>query len=298
LGFVEIYKSMKMSRFSIAVLGSIALVGLPSCTPKPNHPPAETQVQDQQQIKITGAATPYPALQALADAYQAKVENIEMVFLPANQTQGGIVAVQEGLVDLGTVTRQLKPEEENGQLEDREIAKDALLVATHPSVKGVENLTTEQLKAIYSGQVTNWQDVGGPDAEIVLLDRPEDESAKKLLREHYLGKDLQNSPNAVILRDESDLIATVQSTPNSIGAFSLAYAISHHLPVNRLKINGVEPTPDNVRSGQYPMVRTLGIVYKLNPPETVSGFLDFASSPEGSQMLLQSGFVPSTQDSK
>lgn len=289
---------MNLRRFSIAVIGAIALVGLPSCTANTNHPPAETQVQAQQEIKITGAATPYPALQILADAYKAKVENLQMVFLPANQTQGGIVGVQEGLVDLGTVTRSLKPEEENGQLEYREIAKDALLVATHPSVEGVENLTTEQLKAIYSGQVTNWQEVGGPDTEIVLLDRPEDESAKKLLRQHYLGEDLQNSPDAVILRDESDLIATVQSTPNSIGAFSLAYAISHNLPVNRLKLNGVEPTPENVRSGQYPMVRTLGIVYKPHPSESISGFLDFASSSEGSQMLLKSGFVPSTQESK
>lgn len=289
---------MNLRRFSIAVLGAIALVGLPSCTPNANNPPAATQVQTQPEIKITGAATPYPALQILADAYKAKVENLQMVFLPSNQTQGGIVGVQEGLVDLGTVTRPLKPEEENGQLEYREIAKDALLVATHPSVEGVENLTTEQLKAIYSGQVTNWQEVGGPDTEIVLLDRPEDESAKKLLRQHYLGEDLQNSPDAVILRDESDLIATVQSTPSSIGAFSLAYAISHDLPVNRLKINGVEPNPENVRSGQYPMVRTLGIVYKPHPSESISGFLDLASSSEGSQMLLKSGFVPSTQESK
>jgi phosphate transport system substrate-binding protein len=282
-----------MSRLFVAVLGAIVLVGLPSCTSKTNPP---TQTQTQQEIQITGAATPYPALQNLADAYKAKVPNLEIVFLPPNQTQGGIVGVKEKLADLGTVTRSLKPEEEDGQLKYREIAKDALVVATHPSVKGVENLTADQLKAIYSGKVTNWQEVGGPDAEIVLLDRPEDESAKKLLREYYLGKELQNSPDAVILPDESDLISTVESTPNTIGAFSLAYAISHNLPVNRLKLDGVEANPENVKAGKYQMTRILGIVYPSAPSEAVLGFIDFASSSEGSQVLQKSGFVPSTEE--
>ncbi len=170
-----------------------------------------------------------------------------------------------------------------------------MVVATHPSVKGVTNLQTSQLKAIYSGKVTNWQKLGGPDAKIVLLDRPEDESAKKLLRQYYLGKELKNAPAAVIMRQEPELINALQNTPYSIGAFSLAYAISNKLPVNRLSLNGVEPTTANVEAGKYKMIRNIGIVKSKKPSATTQEFFNFAFSNEGSNVLRQLSFAPSTQ---
>ncbi len=177
----------------------------------------------------------------------------------------------------------------------KQLAKDGLVVATHESVKGVSNLTTQQLKAIYSGAVTNWQELGGPNEEIVVLDRPEDESGKRLLREHYLGKELKNAPKAAIMRYEPELINALQNTPYSIGTFSLAYAISNKLPVNRLSLNGIEPTPENIKSGKYKMVRSIGVVWGTKPLEATQEYLDFAFSEKGAEILNNSGFVPSTE---
>ena len=279
---------MRLNVLLIVMLGSATFVGMSSCTNTKSD--NATEIQEQQEIKITGAATPYPALKKLADAYQDR--GVKITFLPASQSPGGISGVKDGLVEIGTVTRKIKPEEDNGKLEYREVAKDALVVATHQSVEGVKDLSAEQLKGIYSGTITNWRELGGPDATIVLLDRPEDESAKRLLREHYLGAELKNSPQAVVLRHEGDLIAAVENTPYSIGAFSLARSLANNLPVNRLSLDGIAPTPENVRQGKYPMARTLGVVFNKNPTPTVRDFIDFMDASEATDALEQSGYVP------
>ncbi|WP_017316125.1 substrate-binding domain-containing protein [Mastigocladopsis repens] len=283
----------------LATLGmSIALGGLSGCTTNTSsnastNTPADTQAQPE--IKIGGSGSTYPAMKILANAYIAKVQNTKFTFLPPNQSESAIAGVKDGVLEVASISKQLKPEENDGTLQYQETAKDALLVATHPSVKGVTNLTTANLKAIYSGAIKNWKEIGGPDAKIIVLDRPEDESAKRLLRKHYLGKDLKNSQTAVILREENDLMTALQNTPYSIGAFSLAYAISNQLPVNRLNLNGVEPTLENVQAGKYQMVRTIGTISKKTTSLAAQGFIDFAKSEQGAEALRKSGFVPSMQ---
>jgi phosphate transport system substrate-binding protein len=274
---------------------SLIFAGLSGCSSKATSNPSTNNTEAQQEIKIGGSSSSYAAIKILTDAYSNKQKNTKATFLPPSQSEVAIAGVKDGLIDLGSISKQLKPEEAGDALEYRQVAKDALLVATHPSVKNITNLTTDNLKAIYSGKAKNWQEFGGINAKIVVLDRPEDESAKKLLRKHYLGKDLKNSSLSVVLRKESDLIAAIQSTPNSIGAFSLASAISNKLPVNRLSINGVEATSENIKSGKYKMIRDIGVVSKKVAKSHVKALVDFALTPEGAAVLNQSGFVAINQ---
>ncbi len=176
--------------FSIA-LSLSSLLAVTSCFDRDS---TEPELQVQQEIKIVGSSSTYQATKILAKAYENKTVNVKFTFLPKSQSSSGIAGVRKGLVDIGTVSRTLKPEEDDSSVVYREFVKDALVVGIHPSVKGVRNLQTYQLKAIYSGRVTNWQDVGGSKGKIVVLDRPEDESGKRLLREYYLGKELKNAP--------------------------------------------------------------------------------------------------------
>ena len=279
--------------FGIA-LGMTGLFGLMSCSSRSG---TQTKVQTQQEIKIVGSSSTYQAAQILAKAYEDRTGNVKINFLPKSQSSSGIAGVKKGIVDIGTVSRTLKPEEDDGSVVYREFATDALVVGIHPSVKGVINLQTSQLKAIYSGKVTHWQDLGGNNAKIVVLDRPEDESGKRLLRQYYLGKELKNAPEAVIMRHEPELINALNNTPHSIGTFSLAYAISNKLSVKHLSLNGIEATPDNARADKYKMVRELGIVYDKKPTATTQAFLDFIFSEQGKEVLRESGFVPSAEES-
>ena len=284
---------MRKNTLFTVLFGITSLCGIASCS---SGNSIQAEVPTQQEIKIVGSSSTYRAARVLAKAYEDKTKNVKFTFLPKSQSSSGIAGVKRGLVDVGTVSRTLKPEEDNGSIVYREFATDGLVVATHPSVKGVNNLLTSQLKAIYSGEVTNWQEFGSNNAEIVVLDRPEDESGKRLLRQYYLGKTLKNAPKAVIMRHEPELIDTLKSTPNSIGAFSLAYAISNELPVNRLSLNNIEPTPENVQTGKYKMVRELGIVYSGKTTPKTQGFIDFIFSEKGKEVLRQYHFVPSAEE--
>jgi phosphate transport system substrate-binding protein len=292
---------MSLLKALAALAIAIALTGLSGCTTNANtdaNANINTQVdtQTQPELKIAASGSTYPGMKILADAYTAKVKNTTLFLLLPNQSEAAIAGVKDGMLEIATISKQLKPEENDGTLEYRKIAKDALLVATHPSVKGVTNLTTQNLKAIYSGAIENWKDLGGPDGKIVVLDRPEDESSKGLLRKHYLGTQLKNSSQAVIMRHEGDLVTALQNTPYSIGAFSLANAISNKLAVNHLSLNGIEPTPENIRLGKYQMVLIIGIVSKKNAAKTAQGFIDFALSTEAGEVMGKSGFVQATQN--
>lgn len=283
---------MKRNLLFTITFGMTALLGTTSCTSKTT---TQAEVKTQQEIKLGGSSSAYEALKILADSYAAQNKSVKLIFLPKGQSVGGIAGVKKGLVNVAGVSRKLKPEEDDGSAIYKELTTDGLVVATHESVKGVSNLQVSQLKAIYSGAVTNWQELGGPNAEIVVLDRPEDESAKKLLRKHYLGQKLKNGPKTVIMRFEPDLINALQNTPYSIGAFSLAHTISNKLPVNCLSLNNIEPSPENIKSGKYQMVRNIGVVRGEKPSEVTQKFLDFVFSEKGVKVLNNSGFVASTQ---
>lgn len=286
----------------IAVLGGL-IVSSVSCS---GTSPSVTQVQQTTTpsvsvngaqaadiIRIVGASTPYPAMDLLGQAYTATLQKTQVTFLASSQSCGGIAGVKEGLAEIGTVTRRPKPEETDDNLVHREIAKDALLVATHPSVTNIDNLTTTDLQDIYSGQVTNWRAFGGPNAEIIVLDRAEDTSAKRLLRRHYLGATLQNSSQSILLRRESDIVEALQNTPYSIGTLSLSQVNTKKLPITPIKLNGIAPTAENLQSDQYPMHRTLGIVWYGTPTTQTQHFIDFIFSANGANVLEQAGFVPS-----
>ena len=288
-----------MKTIVVASVG-ILILGLSSCIPvnqidgnQTSQIASQTDVQTQQIVKITSSTAMVTVLKLLAEAYQANNKTVRIEFLSPSQSQGAIAALQNHIVDIAGITHPLKPKEDNGKIQYRELAKDLLLVATHSSVQGVTNLTTKDLRAIYRGDITNWKELGGPDATILVLDRPEDESAKRLLRQYYLGQDKTTS-KAIILIKEGELIGTLQDTPYSIGAFSLAYSLINQLPVNRLSLNKVAPTLENFTKGQYPMVRHMGIVWDKAPSAATQGFIDFIFSPSGAKVLQQNGFVPVT----
>lgn len=291
---------MKQNSLLAMLMCATALLGLSGCsnlsisTRTTDTSIAKSQAESK--IIIGGSGTAMRALKLLAADYKSTNAATTLNFLDSSQASAGIAGVKEGQLQIGTVTRKPKPTEAAANLEYREFAKDALLVAIHPSVEGITNLSSEDLKAIYSGQETNWQAFDGPDAEIVVLDRPEDESAKRLLRTHHLGDDLPNAPTAIILRKESELITAIQNTDFSIGTFSLANALSQDILVNQLSINGIVPSVSNITTGEYPMVRKLGIVWLGEPDDATQAFINYVFSRKGAQVVENVGMSPSPLD--
>ncbi len=285
---------MRAQKLVIWSIGALTLLPLTSCT-QTNSAQLNSTTSAPTSIKVGGSSSAAGLLALLGTNYSASNKNFQVIQLKPGQSESAIEGIKLRVIDVGAISKPasaVKVGNNDSILNSREIVHDLLLVATHPSVTGVKNLTTKNLRDIYSGNVTNWQQLGGPNAKIVLLDRPEDESAKQTLRKYYLGKDLKNSLQAIVFRKEGELIETIQNTPHSIGAFSLAHAVSHQLPVNRLSLDGVAPTSANFEKNKYPMVRHISVVWHKNPSAATQRFTQYIFSPPAISAIEQAGFIP------
>ncbi len=266
---------------------SLSMSLVTACSPQMVEDPGDSVVR----LRISGSGTALPLLQVLTEAYDG--EDVEFVYLPGLHSGGGIRGVANGDLEIGCVSRELSTEEADIGLDYTKLSDDGLVVAVHPSVT-IDHLTSEQVRGIYSGVYDNWSDLGGPDLDIVVLDRNEDESAKIILREYLLGDDLVVTSQAVNLFYESDMVDGVRQTPGAIGYFSLGYGISEKIPVTYVALDGVSPGVGTIESGDYPMIRPLGVVCDQGADEEARLFLDWATGDEARTIMVAQGFAPPT----
>lgn len=251
--------------------------------------PAQPLPKKAKRIKISGSRTCLPLMEILAKAYKKKHPGVEIAFLPGAHSPAGIQGVHSNTLDIGSVSRELTPEEAQLSLVYKVVSNDGLAIFTSKDIK-INNITTEQVKKIYAGTITNWKEVGGPDAKIVVLDRAEDESAKIILRKYVIG-DVKVTAEATVLNLESDMVYALKTTPDAIGYLSLGYSISKSLPLNIVSLDGVRPSVKNVHNGTYKVVRPLGIVYKKRPQGLIKDFLNFIFSKEGREVMKKNGYA-------
>lgn len=262
------------------LVSSVAMMLLSSCTEV-----AVPQSTDSNQafIKVGGSAEALELIENLAAAYEASGADVQINFLPPSRSDGGIQGVKDEVLDIGAISAE--PEVADiDNLQYVSLANVPLAMIVHETVTGVEDLTTQQLQHIYQGNITNWQEVGGPDTEIILLDYVEDEDEKVMLRKHYLGPELQISDHAVIFPEDNELLEAVVITPNSIAAAPLKRA-PDDVPIRILSLDGIAPTPTNLQTGAYPMAIQLGLVAAESPSPDVTNFIQFILSPNGQAIL-------------
>jgi phosphate transport system substrate-binding protein len=263
---------------------------------------ARVQVPTEPQLtrlRASGSGTCLPLLRILAAGQPDKA--MRLVFLPGLHTAGGVKGVTLGSLDVGAISRALTPEEESPELAITWLSSDGLVIAVNPSVSdlGVTGLTSEQVRGIYSGAITDWSQVGASAGRpIVVIDRHEGESAKVAIRKHLLGPAdrLKVTGSAIAVYYESDMVDAVRETPGSIGYFSLGYAVSQKVPVTRLRLDGVEPSVEAIEAGTYKIVRPLGIVTRADPPGPVAAFVEWAAGEQAATVMAANGYAPYRDD--
>lgn len=272
-------KALKTLLISSAFLGivgcSAATVTAPSSAPDSNLKVG---------LKVGGSSETYGILEDLTEQYSKRSANTQFEFLPPSQTGGGITGVKLNELNIGSLSRKLTKEEISQGLEYVPLAEVPMVIAVHDSVTGMSDITADQLKAIYSGEIENWQEIGGPDATITLFDLSEDENEKVVLRETYLGKDLEITPTAVVFAEDDELLESAAITEYSIAAVPMEDELSE-LPVNILSIDGIAPSAENVQSGEYAMTLSLGMAISQQAEPEVKNFVAFVNSEEGQQAL-------------
>jgi phosphate transport system substrate-binding protein len=263
-----------------------------------------TRAQDEGEpeftaLRASGSGTCLPLLRILSAGQPDKATRL--IFLPGLHSAGGVKGVSRGSLDIGAISRELTPEEASQEITTTWLSSDGLVMAVHPSVSdlGVTGLTSEQVRGIYSGAITDWSQVGASTSRpIVVIDRHEGESAKIALRKYVLGPEARTkvTSSAIAVYYESDMVDSVRTTAGAIGYFSLGYAISQKVPVTRLRLDGVEPSVASVEAGRYTLVRPLGVVTRSDPPDPVAVFLQWATSEQARAIMTVNGYAPYRDD--
>ena len=242
--------------------------------------------QVQGQVATDGSTSMEKVIGALGESFMSANAGVSFTYNPTG-SGSGIAAVLEGRCDIGLSSRDLKDAEKESGLVETVLAYDGIAIIVHPE-NPVNDLSLESIAKIYTGEITNWKDLGGADAEIVLIGR----EAGSGTRDGF--ESITGTSDACKYRQEltstGDVIATVSQNPNAIGYASLA---SIKDTVKAVKVNGVVASEETVKDGSYVVQRPFVLVTKegVALSETAQQFFDFITSADAVEIISAAGAV-------
>lgn len=264
---------MLSRRSFLALLSASAVVG--ACAPSPAAERATPVVAPATRLRVSGSGTALPAVQKLGEGYEVLAPHVRLEFPGGTNSGGAIRGVLEGALEVAVTNRPLSDAEKREPLVYVPFTRDAVAFAVHQSVAR-KNLSTADVRDLYSGAITNWKSLGGADAPVILLDRDEDESMRKLTLVPLLaGRTV--ATGAVTLTSAPDMLSAIDTTPNAIGYSSFGL-LRLRAPKNVVPIalDDHVPSPAGVASGAYPWSLTFGLVTRSDTSPTVRAFVDHA----------------------
>ncbi len=259
-------------------LGAYMLTGCGSST--------TGQVKSGTKISIVGSTTVAQPMEKLVEVYK-ELGHTDDIEVQGNGSSAGIKATIEGTADIGMVSRELSEEEKGTGIIETVIAYDGIAVIVNPN-NSVENLTNEQVKGIFEGTITNWREVGGSDQEIIVVTR-EAGSGTRSAFEEIIGlldesKASTIVDTALVSEGTGAVMATVASKEAAIGFISLGYMDQ---TVKGLDINGVKPTTDTVKAGEYKISRPLLVVTQPTIKPEAQDVIEFITSEKGQEIMAE-----------
>ena len=258
-----------------------------SAAPASSAPAATAAPATELSGKVTtgGSTSMEKVIGALQESFMEQNSGVDVTYDPTG-SGAGITGAQEGSLDIGLSSRALKDGETG--VSATVIALDGIGIIVN-NANTVEDLTTDQIAAIATGEVTNWKEVGGPDAEIVMIGREAGSGTRDGFESILKVSD--KCKYAQELTATGAVIAAVQANENAIGYASLA-ALDDS--VKALKVNGIACTEETVKDGSYTVQRPFVFVTKDGAEQTpaVKAFIDFATSADAASLISNAGAVP------
>ena len=275
-----------------AVMSLSLLAGCGSKTTAPDNtnndqPQQQTEEKLSGSVSTNGSTSMEKVIGALSEQFMADNSGVSVTYDPTG-SGAGIEAASNGSADIGLASRALKDEEKAGGLTETVVALDGIAVIVNAGSK-VEDLSVEQIAKIFTGEITDWSEVGGEAGKISCIGR----EAGSGTRDGF--ESITDTKDACQYRQEltstGDVITTVSQNPNAIGYASLA-AIKDS--VKALTVNGVAPTEATVKDGTYLVQRPFVLVTKegVALSETAQKFFDFATSADAASIISAAGAVP------
>lgn len=244
-------------------------------------------------VTVGGSGGMIPLLTMLGNGYMKKYPHDLIQVNSHSLTQsGGILAAKTGAVDIGMSGRSLEARELNSGIDAYHIADVSAAVAVHSNVR-ITNLTSKQLCAIYSGKTTNWRELGGHNARIIVLTRPDNDSTKQTVR---MGipcfKELEETPHAIQMFKSNDMLAALKRTQDAIGMIDSIALDQTQGKVRSVRLDGRSGNTEEVASGRWPIIKRYTLVVTKERKKATDRFMHFINSREGEALIRKSNGVP------
>lgn len=238
-------------------------------------------------VATDGSTSMEKVIGALGEAFTSENSGVNFTYNPTGSGTG-ITAISEGRCDIGLSSRSLKDEEKAKGLEETVLALDGIAMIVNPANE-ISDLTVDQIAKIYTGEITNWKDVGGKDAEIVVIGREAGSGTRDGFES--ITKTAEKCQYRQELTSTGDVITTVSQNPDAIGYASLA---SVKNTVKALNVDGVTPTEETVKNGSYKIQRPFVLVTKsgVTLSDAAQAFFEYATSAKASEIIAAAGATP------
>jgi phosphate transport system substrate-binding protein len=238
-------------------------------------------------LKMGGSGGMIPLMNELAKVFMKKNpgDNIE-VLQKSLDAKGGIMGAYGGGLDIGLSARLLEPEEMSLNMTAIEIARVATVPGVNAASVKIKSITSGQICDIYSGMIKNWKELGGHDSQIKPLTRPEPDSTKKAVRKGLqCFSSLKEDSHVITMQTSREMIHALANAPNTVGFTDLVSVDDSAGKVAALNLDGISPSPENVISGKWPIVKNFVLVTKNEPAGLVNRFIGFVRSPQGAEII-------------
>lgn len=243
-------------------------------------------------ININGSTTVLPIAQKVAESYMKENPDAK-ISISGGGSGNGIKAIIDGTADIGNSSRAMKPEEEKLAKEKGvtpasfTVAYDCIIPVVHPS-NTLKDITMDQLKAIYKGDIRNWKEIGGPDKAIVIISRDTSSGTYEVWEEKVMKKE-RVFPGALLQASNGAVAQAVSKNPNAVGYVGVGYLNN---TLKALSVNGVVGSKETTLNGKFPISRPLFMFTKGQPAGEIKSFIDYVMADKGQKLVEESGFVP------
>ena len=265
----------------------VASLGLAGCGGSDDSGSGDSGSAASGSVVIAGSTSVQPLSEAMSEVYMEENPDVTVEVQGGGSGQG-IKSIEDGIADIGSLSREVGEDEKGSISEEYVIAKDGVAVIVNADVN-VDDLSLEQIKGIYTGEITNWSEVGGPDEEIILISRPQTSGTRALFKEYALDGNEELSGGSLETDDSGTLLQSVADNEGAIGYVALPYLLENDT-VSTVAIDGVEPTMENTYNGTYPVWGYEHMYTKGEPNEVVQAFLDFMMSEEYGEQIEAQGY--------
>lgn len=274
------FKKSKLVMLMCFVLA--VMVFLVGCTKTERNEDEGKSTKATGTVKVAGSTSVQPLAEELAEAFGNAYPDIT-VSVQGGGSSAGVESALSGTAQIGTSSRELKDEEKSSGLSETVIAKDGISVVVN-SENMVAELTMDNIKKIFSGEVKDWSAIGGKKGPITVVVREEGSGTRGAFEEIVLGKGDKIVSNAVVQNSTGAVKAAVTNDPNAIGFISLG---SVDDSVKALKVDGVIPSEATVLDGSYKISRPFLFLTKGEINPAAKAYIDFILSAEGQEIVSE-----------